>query len=58
MKLTRIVARLVQSTVNSKNFKDVVEGKETNLRIEIPEDLCKELLPMFEEPHGAAKRPT
>ena len=48
MKLQRIVARLVQSTINSKNFRDVLEGKEQELRIEVPETLCRELTELFD----------
>jgi len=58
MKLTRIVARLVQSTVNSKEFKDVVEGRKANLQIEVPEELCQELLPIFKGTYGTEKHQT
>jgi hypothetical protein len=55
MQLQRIVARLVLSTINSENFKNVVEGKEKNLQIEVPESLCEELTEMFD---GTEKRTT
>lgn len=55
MQLQRIVARLVLSTINSENFKNVVEGKEDTLQIEVPESLCKELTELF---NGTEKRKT
>lgn len=48
MQLQRIVARLVLSTINSKNFKNVVEGRETDLQIKVPEALCEELTELFD----------
>lgn len=55
MQLQRIVARLVLSTINSENFKNVVEGKESDLRIEVPDSLCEELTELFDgtEKHTA-----
>jgi hypothetical protein len=57
MQLQRIVGRLVQSTINSKNFKNVIDGKETELRIEVPESLCEELTELFEDKNGTEERP-
>jgi hypothetical protein len=57
MQLQRIVGRLVQSTINSKNFKNVIDGKETELRIEVPESLCEELTKLFEDTNGTEERP-